>query len=83
MLAGALNPLPSFSKTKGKTQYGTMVHKQLLKMQDSVQSVLSLGLKWEESERALVHAWMQMKMLWEDLEKRAQWVRRGGGAGAG
>ena len=46
-----------------------MVHKQLLKMQDSVQSVLSLGLKWEESERALVHAWMQMKMLWEDLEK--------------
>ena len=52
-------------------------------MQSSVHSVLSLGLKWEESERALVHAWMQIKMLWEDLEKGAQWVRRGGGAGAG
>ena len=45
MLAGALNPLPSFSRTRGKTQYGTMAHKQLLKIQNSVQSVLSLGPK--------------------------------------
>ena len=77
MLAGALNPLLSFSQTRGKTQYATMVHKQLLKMQSSVHSVLSLGLKWEESERALVHAWMQIEMLWEDLEKGAQWVLPG------